>query len=73
MSQIESQIQRLVAPKNASPARFFAYPAIVGRQVYCGFRQSIPSSKKLSCADDIATASPAAVGQMNRPRSNLFE
>jgi len=56
-----------------SPQGFFAYPALVGRHVYCGLRQSIPSSKKLSCADDIATASPGPEGQMNRPRSNLFE
>ena len=27
-----------------------AYPALAGRHKYCGFLQSIPSSKQASCA-----------------------
>jgi hypothetical protein len=40
----ESQIFRFVAPQNASDPSFFAHPALAGRHVDCGFRQSIPSS-----------------------------
>ena len=57
-------------------------PASSGRQVFCGALQSIPSSKYPSCAGEIVTAPSAVpearvfdddVGQIKRPRSNLFE
>jgi len=45
MTQSESQIERFEAPQNAfNPSFFRPYPALVGRQVNWGFRQSTPSS-----------------------------
>jgi hypothetical protein len=45
ITQSESQIARFEAPKNRFNPRFFRpYPALLGRQVNWGFRQSTPSS-----------------------------
>jgi len=49
---------------------FFHYPALVGRQVNCGFRQSIPSSMQAICEAEIETTPSLAEGQMNFPRSS---
>lgn len=53
----------------AVPARDHQ-PALLGRHVSCGFRQSIPSNMYAICAAVIDTAPPDADGQMNVPRSN---
>ena len=50
-----------------------AYPAVSGRHVFCGVRQSIPSSNIASCADDIDTLPFFADGQTNLPRSSRLE
>ena len=57
-----------------------AYPAISGRHVRTGVRQSIPSKSIESCAGVISakpevcagTAPSRALGRTNRPRSSLF-
>lgn len=42
---------RLVEAKNAAlRGKSTPYPALAGRQLYCGLRQSIPSSRQASCA-----------------------
>ena len=48
------------------------YPAELGRQVFCGIRQSMPSSRYPSWAGVIDTLPSVADGQMNRPRSSFF-
>lgn len=48
------------------------YPAACGRQVWRGFRQSIPSSMYAICAADIATTPSTAEGQTKRARSSRF-
>ena len=48
------------------------YPALVGRHVCCGFRQSIPSSKYDIWPAVSAIAPPSVAGQMKRPRSSRF-
>lgn len=47
-----------------------AYPALVGRQVYCGLRQSTPSSKQANCELVSDTVPSFADGQMKRPFSS---
>lgn len=46
------------------------YPALVGRQLYCGLRQSTPSSRQASCEAVSATTPSFAEGQINRPFSS---
>lgn len=43
MRHSESQIGRVGTPQTACIRSFFAQPALCGRQLSCGFRQSIPS------------------------------
>src|SRR5262245_14275966 len=57
---------------SSATAKQNRHPADVGRQVSCGWRQSIPDSKYPSCADEIVTAPSATLGHKNRPRSNRF-
>ena len=47
-----------------------AYPALAGRQLYCGLRQSIPSSRQASCEAVSDTMPSFAEGQTNRPFSS---
>ena len=47
-----------------------AQPALRGRQVILGWRQSIPSSMQASCAEEIATDPAGADGQTKRPCSS---
>ncbi len=69
----ESQIERFEAPQNAFGPRFFRpYPALLGRQVNWGFRQSTPSSMQAICEAEIETTPSFAEGQMNFPRSSLL-
>jgi hypothetical protein len=49
---------------------FPRHPALVGRQVNCGFRQSIPSSMQAIWDAEIETTPSFAEGQTNFPRSN---
>jgi len=51
---------------------FRPYPALVGRQVNWGFRQSTPSSMQAICEAEIETTPSLAEGQTNLPRSNLL-
>jgi len=44
------------------------YPAVSGRQVRCGIRQSIPSKSIASCAGLTLTLPCAGDGQTKRPR-----
>lgn len=46
------------------------HPAALGRQVWRGLRQSIPSSMHAICEADIATTPSLTNGQMKRPRSS---
>ena len=48
------------------------YPALVGRQLYCGLRQSIPSSRQASCEAVSDTTPSFAEGHTNRPFSSRF-
>lgn len=61
------------AENAASTKKIRAYPALCGRQLYCGFRQSTPSSKQASCELVSETTPSFAEGQINFPRSNRFE
>ena len=61
------------AENAASAEKICAYPALCGRQLYCGFRQSTPSSRQASCELVSDTTPSFAAGQMNFPRSNRFE
>jgi hypothetical protein len=61
------------AENAASAKKICAYPALCGRQLYCGFRQSTPSSRQASCELVSDTTPSFAAGQMNFPRSNRFE
>jgi hypothetical protein len=63
------------SPSSCVPARGtslsrFSHPAAFGRQVCCGCRQSIPSSRWPSWAAEIETMPSAGDGQINRPRSS---
>jgi hypothetical protein len=49
------------------------YPAVSGRQVRCGVRQSMPSSNIANCAGVTETLPSAGDGQTKRPRSSRFE
>ena len=49
-----------------------AYPALCGRQLYCGLRQSIPSSMHASCEAVSDTTPSVADGQIKRPFSSRF-
>lgn len=51
---------------------FSCHPALVGRQVNWGFRQSIPSSMHAICEAEIETTPSLAEGQTNLPRSSLL-
>ena len=57
-------------PKTAKPS---IYPAVKGRQVRSGKRQSIPSSSIANCAGVSAILPSFADGQTNRPFSSRFE
>ena len=46
-----------------------AYPTLRGRHVFCGIRQSIPSSSIDNCAGVTLTLPSFAAGQTNRPFS----
>ena len=48
------------------------YPALWGRQLYCGLRQSMPSRRQASCEAVSATIPSVADGQMKRPFSSLL-
>src|SRR5690606_13161759 len=52
------------------PRKSRAYPALAGRQLYCGLRQSIPSSRHANCEAVRATTPSLAEGQMKRPFSS---
>jgi hypothetical protein len=47
-----------------------AYPALLGRQLCCGLRQSMPSSRHASCEAVSDTIPSVANGQMKRPFSS---
>ncbi len=49
------------------------YPALNGRHVRCGIRQSIPSNSIANWAGVTLTLPCAGDGQTNRPRSKRFE
>ena len=49
------------------------HPAVRGRHVRCGARQSIPSSSMESCAGVTLIFPSAGEGQTKRPRSSRFE
>ena len=55
--------------KSAGKPSLPAYPAAVGRQLCCGLRQSMPSSRHASCAAVSETMPSVAEGQMKRPFS----
>src|SRR5262245_22874706 len=55
---------------SSATAKQNRHPADVGRQVSCGWRQSIPDSKYPSCADEIVTTHTAPSGHKNTPCSN---
>ncbi len=59
-------INRVVQRRRHS-ALGFLYPACKGRQVFCGVRQSIPSSSIDSCEGLRLTLPSLAAGQTNRP------
>src|SRR5438034_6472733 len=54
---------------SSAAAKQNRHPADVGRQVSCGWRQSIPDSKYPSCADEIVTA-PSADRKSTRLNSS---
>ena len=58
---------------NPKTAKRSIYPAVKGRQVRCGNRQSIPSSSIANCAGVSAILPSLAEGHTNRPFSNRFE
>ena len=57
-------------PKTGKP---LIYPAVKGRQVRCGNRQSMPSSSIANCAGVSAILPSFAAGQTNRHFSNRFK
>lgn len=58
-------------PENAASAEeIHVYPALAGRQLYCGLRQSIPSSRQASWALVSDTTPSIAEGQMCKIASN---
>jgi hypothetical protein len=69
MRRTESQFAPIVITKMQMKRRFFAQPALCGRHVSWGLRQSMPSSMYAIYAAEIDTTPPAAEGQMNLPRS----
>ena len=46
------------------------YPVRSGRQVFCGMRQSMPSSNIVSCEADMLILPSFAAGHTKRPFSN---
>ena len=53
--------------------RALSYPTVVGFQLFCGMRQSIPSSSIDSWDGLMLTLPFFAAGHTNRPRSSRFE
>ena len=51
--------------QNVQATKKCAYPALCGRQEYCGLRQSIPSSRQASCEAVSDTTPSFAEGQTN--------
>src|SRR5947209_7299563 len=71
----ESQDARLVSLQSHNDSQCRNQPAACGRQVCCGSRQSMPSSKYPSCAGVIVTVRSTSSrgmveGQTKRPRSS---
>ncbi len=66
----DGMILATVASRRMNPPASRCYPAISGRQLRAGMRQSIPSSSIESCAGVSETTPSLACGETKCPRSS---